>query len=723
MPQRSSTPIVVTAVLVLLVAIGASFFLLSDDSADRGPELATKEAAEKTKEVLGDVELAGSAEGAATEAAVSKRERVAPEESVAAPEEEPELDGRTWGDLLLAVDDADGKPIEEAFVLHVDAKGVLRRRGLDAKLRAHDLDEGTFAALDSELHAPRFFVPSDLSTHVGGPAFVRLAPAGRIRVEFDGELDGEGPMVSVSVVDPTVGGGFEDETDGQQAEALSKTMRRMVSESAEEKWRRRQSKWYARNETARSYLVLTGEPPFRGYSADVVATRSFPLVFEDVPVDAEVAVSAWSDLNVEVEPPEQDGWSMGRSAALEIEKGGTATVVVRGLGTATLLAAIPADAEAGHFRLIRRVGENGWLHERDEDADEKGRIRFDDVAPRVYVFEATWRGFDGTEYACALDVELHDGEVRDLGVLQGDADSKLTVVPVFVVDGEELDPGAAARFAEAEWNFFLSAVDDDGPSNWKSIDDVRCERQVVGGLKPTKYWFSHGMVELPEDLAGLYRYEGADPLGQIDLAETSEITVRLLFSSGTPCDLTVTVPGSDSSTPRFVSGVALPDDRHAQVWLQFEEGWSDTSRTEWTVGTRAMLSPGDWTFHVVVHPNVESNKYVPGKSVVPPSWYGTTRLHVGDGAVSPIAMRLDLAAALVVEQAPPNEGEERDGSQHFGLTLFDEDVPLVSLWSAWTEGDGPFVVTGLPPGATMVDVTTNKEYRIGAAGTALDVRR
>lgn len=723
-------------------------------------------------EPLADVALVASADAMEPPASVVAEEPAAPTRTAV----DDALDGRTWADLLFAVDDTTGAPIEDAYVIHVNTKGVREVLPLSSVVRAGDLDERTLAALDTDSHCPRAFFPADLVAVTGSPLHVRMHPSAVIRLEAEGELPDPLPDVTLTVSGFTSWDvededirelGFADSGELDPLLAFALNLRRIIGEYTDERSRRRQIKWAERTEGVHALLDLGRGPlPFAASNATLVDPLSFPRTLDDLPDGFEVSLYVEGGANVTMIAPDGTVQQQWESAEYTLSAEEPIVVSLRFLGEASVVGSLPPDALEVEIEVLAFDADGNdldWWSWNEAEFDEDGGFLVEGLRPGHQRLTASWSDGAGLRQRSERRFVLEPDQTHDVGLLAPDAGALISFVPVLVVEGE-VDPSRLGGLIDPTgWSIWLSPTSSLDEMDWSQFEEWQLEDEAfmqslyseaeradagraeydasleafeparIASVRPGRYDVMMWEATLPEDVANSYRLVGWEHPQQIEVSGDAEHEIRLLLEPATPCEVTLRVPAGGESVVQSVRAMAWNAATDETINVDFESDAEYGSSSDWTAEGRVSLGQGSWTLVAIVDAadmgawdmdawDEEMEEMEGVADSDSPMWFvGRAEVAMTDGRAQSVDVPLSPAASVRGGAA----GFGYSADEWFGwVELRPVDAPgtLSNLWHGYEEDEARRVtVNGLLPDTEYRVDGTDHTIRTGAAGSLTEL--
>lgn len=685
------------------------------------------------------------------------------------------LDGRSWADLLFPVSTEDGAPIEGARIIHVDHRGERREVSLDAPILADDLHERALAAIDTDEHCFRAFLPRELAEHTGDPVHVALHPSTRIRFELIGEEPEVWPVFQAVVssqwfldgaTEEMEELGLEEIEEIQPIFAFAQNLRFILFGASEPKYRRKQIRWAARTEVVRPLLELTGAPAVFGHTnAKVAPVASLPLVIDDLPIGTEVDVYP----EFEDEPtlvrfigPEgrELNWLDDETFALEAES--SVLIEVDFPPPATVLGSI-APGHAGGAVNVAALDEDGdpsWFETWEAEIAEDGSFAVSGLPPGEFDLTAAWADAAGARFQAQRRFELVSGQVLDLGRLDAATGGSVTFRPVLVVDGVEDPTFLGGAFDDFAWD--LSMVQEvvfdeaayDELEDWQLEDEAfmqsfweaqqpdevpSYESEVVGlaettfgNVEPGRYWVSTFFWELPEAVAAGYRVIGFEEFEVLDVSGDTVRELRFEIESAAMLQIVAEVPALGVGYDQWLTLVAWNADGDVRTFEDLDMTYASSSDQPWSIDATVPIDPGTWEFALVVRCEIDTWLFDDEEEMpdLPPkSFVASTSFSVAAvGSNDRLDFQLVPGATLRGTEKAYRGNDDEWGWVQLSPVGAPEDVG--ELWSVFPDGDGPdvgsggevlFVIDGLLPSTEYAVQFSENTVTTGASGSVVDV--
>ena len=664
------------------------------------------------------------------------------------------LDGRTWKQLLVAVDRTTNEPIERVHLDLIDAEGVLRRVGMDEAVLATDLAEGVLLALDAPTHVPRFFFTKHLAGHTGAPRPVQLHPSGALSIALP-DPPATPPPLDMRVY-PAQRFHPAQSLDAHLAEhdidtndelepfhALAKSLRNLLDESNEPRSRKRQLKWLGRTEQLHVALTPDGPPTVSGWSeAEGRGITTWPHVVADLPSGLDVALMLSprdatsgepSAEIIEMRLAGETAWDANLYSNLvaPITVGGTTGVEVRVAGAATVRGLLPIGATRGHMRVMRELSENSYTFVNDEDIAEDGAFVATGLAPGRLALTLNWHERDGALGVRAFELELAPGEDRDLGRIAVLEESRaLTFVSSLRLDGAPNSDGLGGQLPTYEFRVHLQRyTPDDSSSFSRPTQELRVSGPgefAVRGLSPGQYFVHVSELERPTEVERSYLVSTIMPTNNFDLSGgDARCTVEFSFKSSRTAEFVFNVPPAVKGSDVWVDAVAFSIDDGTEVSVDLRDNARFFGKQQArTFEAEAALPPGEWLIVAVARPTWQHDNdtsLTPYGGETLRSFVGTKRFST-DELGAPIVVDLELGAVLQVHAKPM---DDTTGQTYVTARPADFPVTTTRMWYGFNYDERTsFEVWSLLPNTDYVDPEGKPLFRTGAGGsvTELDLR-
>ncbi|MEZ5978372.1 MAG: hypothetical protein R3F34_09145 [Planctomycetota bacterium] len=635
-----------------------------------------------------------------------------------------------WSDVVRAVD-ADGATIEDAFVWYIDAKGDRTRNSIHGVVTREMLDTEALVALDSDRHCPRFVHASSLVDRVGDP--VELALHRSLAIELvprvgdtlvvpvqRGRIAPLDVEVAVAALDPELEARRSLTDNAQQplfgnspAENLygsGSSLRGLLDDEHDEKWRGRQVRRYLRVESAAPYFTVEGSQILGTYAiVDLPEGVTLPIVVDDLPVGIDYELI----FRRSTEDPyfavlSEFGTPSAPSISLVID--GTEglrdriTVAVDRVKSARVVGTFPKATSYG-FVELSSPGVSTALTGTRRYVDRGGPFEVLTLPPYRHLFTAQWGDEAGAECRYARFVDLVAGETLDVGQLAVATTPAVRFVPVFV-GGENVDERVLAELrATMSWSLdLLEARRDARPGGFDLHADA-FQPIALDGLEPGSYvarafagtidFGLRSRFDIPEEPVFVEFEVGAAP---IEVELPFQLTAERAFevrAVSTPYE------------PKNVRVVAerVGDGKSATMKLRE----SKLHPGEWSKSHQ--LLPGTWTFVVVGEARAADSESTGCVAT------GKVDVEVDDAGL--FEFRLQPAAA--VEGSYEFLGPMPNGSRITKVHPVGSSGRFTLLWTEACRPGETVRIENLLPNTEYVVFGTDRTFTTGAGGTTTRV--
>ena len=772
-------------VLVLLVAVGlVAAVLFFDDGGSPAvvPTVDTREPEPAAPEPE-PVDLVDTVPEPSA-APASAAEVVPPSEVSQRAAVDDRLDGRTWADLLFPVSSEDGAPIEGARIIHIDHKGERRVVSLDDPILEDDLHERALAAIDTDAHCYRAFLPRDLAEHSGDPIHVSLHPSARVRFVLLGDEPEVWPEFQIAVssdwdaFSEEGALGFEDadleDADLEDADfeaferiqpllAFGPNLRFILSESSDAKYRRRQVRWAARTEEVRPLLELSGAPLVLGHAAVTLSgVSSLPLVVDDLP-DA-VQVDVYQDFDeepalVELFGPDDASLDWLDDTTYTTDREEDLVVRVAFPPPATVIGTIGPGHEGGAVTVsaLDEMGDPSWFETWEVEFAEDGGFSVGGLPPGGFDLAATWSAAGGARFQAQRRFELEPGQVLDLGRIDASTGGSFTFRPVVIVDGVE-DPTLLDGALDGlewelsisqtksldisvfenleEWQFEDEAFMDELLASQGAGESVNHEAEIVGfaettfgSVEPGRYWVSTFYWEVPEEVANGYRVVGFQPTEEIDVSGDAVHEIPFVLESAAMLRIVAEVPALGPGYDQWIELVAWNDAGEVRRFEDFEDIYRSSSDEPWKIDGAVALDPGVWEFVVLVTCELDTWLFddeeelpdLPPRSFVSRSTVTIATVDARD------TLRAQLQPGATLRGTEKAFRGDDDGWGWIQLHPVGAPAELGDVWFTYAEDESetgvaaPLVVRALLPNTEYAMDGAARTVTTGGAGSVVDL--
>jgi hypothetical protein len=686
----------------------------------------------------------------------------------AAEQETPELaraalgdavDGRTWRDLIVAVDRTSGAPIADAHLALIDADGELRRPRLDESVLATDLASGVLLALDSPSHVPRFFFAEHLVNHTGAPRSVALHPSAALKLlahgddplpKFDVQLyqmqDARADELDAHLIES----GFETSEAREPFLALGKSLRHLLEDSNDARGRKRQMRWLARTESLHSALTPDGPPTTAGWSNfSVTDIASLPIQVDDLVGGVDIlfevkpagaAANDQPSSEFEFKVRDEGTWRTANtySGLVAVAERTVVEIELRNAGVARVRGSLPSTSSDARAFVVHTAG-GGPMSPREETLPTDRAFVIGEITPGRNIITLQWRTPDGAFATREFDLTLAAGEERDLGAIDVAADGcELVVATSLHLDGAVDLTGLGGRLDAFEVDVYTY------PTGAFDRGDVRMVHRiptrvrgpgeaVIRGLPAGVQFVSATALELPPELTAEYR-QADYPLGsEVTLgADRARVELQFHFTSALEHTFRLNVPATVVGAQLQLEAWAFEvgGDRECEIELEHQRLFDKEPRHR-TVEGRASVPSGEWIVVAVARPSWRSDgssTLEPRDGVVLQSYVGSTALTANTAGALVV---VDLALAAVADGGASAASELRkvapDGSV---TTSFVGARPRAlpnaasRMWYVPVTSSGQFALMWcLFPNSEYVDHRGDLFFRAGAAGSVIELER
>ncbi|QDU83233.1 hypothetical protein Pla163_03310 [Planctomycetes bacterium Pla163] len=743
------------AAFVVLVATVAYFVLRAPDEAadlsrfDAAPDVQ----AAGGDDALGDVDLAGTAvESGSTEAEAIVAEPVEPTRVAL----DGRLDGRRWSDLLLAVDDTTGEPIDGANVIHVTGEGERTVRDLASFVEDGDLDEFTLAALDTDRHCPRAFFPADLLDVTDGPLRVRMHPSAVVRVEFVGEAAASVESFAVTVERTEAGvraaradsltHGHCNDSEWPQVVGFAPVLAGILAGSDSALVRGRRVRWAVRTSSVHGLFELARSPLDAWTSTRASFEAStLPQSIADLPAGSSVSLYSHCAGGDELSDAVGNVLQPDRSIEYALPFVEPIVLSLRAFGRGKVIGRIPQ----GVFDVSIEVTPDTWRQWPFLVIDDDGGFELDSIVPGPRRLEASWIDGAGFHQRAVREFVLEAGQIHDVGLLTPNDGSLITFTPVVVVNGEVDRSRLGGRVEPTTWGVWLSpmaAIDEvdsirlEDESLADPLDEAAARERAsilgfggaagsfepiqVAGVPVGGHTLRVWGFALPDDVGAEFRARWEYPQ-QIVVGADSGFELRLVLEPATPFEVTVVVPPEGPNTSQSVSAMAWNSATEEVVEVDFGRVAVVHSSRDWATTGHVSLGQGSWVIFVAA--DARSVRMVDDtiEHDIDPSQltHYAGRLEVAVTTGQPQSVTVPLTPGASVRGGVAEFGvDPDDGFSRIQLVPVGAPRELGTLWDgSRADDEGRFTVNGLLPNTEYSVVNTDRLIRTGAAGSLTEL--